>query len=543
MVRQVFETTAEPSSTREDRWQPRKARPPAILIIPALLVSALTLSPIAYLLLREGLSVQRFLHEISSPTTSNLILHSALLAFSVTFVCAILGIGLALLVVRTDLPYRRVWTVLFALPLGIPAFVSSYTWVAASYQLAPQATFLYGLRGAVLVLSLAVYPYIYLPVVAALRDLDPAQEEVARALGAGAVEAFLRVTLPQLRVAIASGGLIIALHMLAEFGALELLRYPTLTTAIVQRVTVLSAPEAARTLSTVLAIGALLFLASDRLLRGRPTAVRTGSGVARRSEPWRLGYATPVWLIFSGTFIAIALGVPLFSMIAGMARVIGNSGAGVSWGELLEAAVNTGRYALVTAVVATVAAFPVSMLSVRYPGRLATLVERSTWIAHALPGVVMSLALVYLSVRWLYPLYQTSSLLIAGYVILFVPIAIGAQHVGVAHAAPHYDQISRSLGLGPLATLFRVTLPLAFPGIAAGAMLVFLNVGKELTMTLLLHPTGKRTLSTALWNTTNGEVLDFSTAAPYAIALVVITAIPAWVLVRHSLNPPRRPGE
>jgi len=543
MVQQALETTAEPERIREDRWQPRRARPPAILVLPALLVALVSLSPIGYLLFREGLSLQRFLHELSSPTTSRLILNSVLLAFSVTTVCAILGVGLALLVVRTDLPFRRAWTVLFALPLGIPAFVSSYTWVAASYELFPQATFLYGLGGAVLVLSLAVYPYIYLPVVAALRDLDPAQEEVARALGAGAVEAFFRVTLPQLRVAIAGGGLIIALHMLAEFGALELLRYPTLTTAIVQRVTVLSAPEAARTLSTVLALGALIFLASDRLFRGRPIAVRTGAGVARRPEPWRLGVTKPLWLGISGAFLGLALGVPLFSMAVGMARVISHSGAGVDWGILLDAAANTGRYALITALVATVAAFPVSMLSVRYPGRLATAVERSTWIAHALPGVVMSLALVYLSVRWLYPLYQTSSLLILGYIILFVPIAIGAQHVGIAHAAPHYDQISRSLGLGPVATLFRVTLPLALPGIAAGAMLVFLNVGKELTMTLLLRPTGERTLATALWNTTNGEVLDFSTAAPYAIALVVITAIPAWVLVRHSLNPPRRSGE
>lgn len=543
MIRSTLPNAATTAGTPVGvrRWQ-RLAGPPAVLTILSLLVAALALSPVVYLLLREGLSLRRLLHELASPSSGTLILHSALLAVLVTLACAVVGVGLALLVVRTDLPYRHVWTVLFALPLGIPAFVSSYTWVAASYQVAPQATFLYGLRGAVLVLSLAVYPYIYLPVVAALRGLDPAHEEVARALGAGTFEVFFRVTLPQLRVAIAGGALIIALHMLAEFGALELLRYPTLTTAIVQRVTVLSAPEAARTLATVLALGALLLLVVDRRLRGRPVSVRTGAGVPRPPAPWRLGASAPLWLGACGLFVAVAIGVPFFAMVTGLGRVIAQGGAGVDWGVLGDAAVNTAAYALAASLAATAAALPVSLLSVRYPGRLATLTERSTWIAHALPGVVLSLALVYIAVRWAYPLYQTSTLLVVGYVILFVPIAVGAQQGGIAHASPRYDQISRSLGLGPVATLCRVTLPLALPSIAAGAMLVFLNVGKELTLTLLLHPTGSATLATALWNTTNGEVLDFSAAAPFAVALVVITAIPAYVLVRRSLNPPRHAG-
>lgn len=178
----------------------------------------------------------------------------------------------------------------------------------------------------------------------------------------------------------------------------------------------------------------------------------------------------------------------------------------------------------------------------RHPGWLATLTERATWIAHSLPGVVVSLALVYLSVRWLTPFYQTSALLVAGYVILFLPIAVGAQQVGIGHASPQFDKVSRSLGIGGLATFFRVTLPLALPGVAAGAVLVLLNVGKELTMTLLLHPTGTRTLATALWATTDGEVLDFSAAAPYAVALVVITAIPAFLLIRQTLQPSRGGG-
>lgn len=515
-------------------------RPSLALVIPAVFVALLSLAPVGYLLFRGGSSVSRLLHELRSPTTGSLILHTAYLAAGVTFVSALLGVGLAVLVVRTDLPGRRFWMLLFALPLGIPAFVTSYTWVAAGYRFAPQSTFIYGLRGAVLVLSLAVYPYIYLPVVAALRGLDPAQEETARALGQGPVVTFLRVTLPQLRTAIAGGSLMISLHMLAEFGALELLRYQTLTTAIVQRVTVLSAPEAARSLAVILTIGALLLLAGERVLRGRSVPVRVGGGAARQPTPWRLGRTMPAWVAACVAFVLLSLGVPLFEMLTGLARVVTDPGAQVDWAGLADASMTTAELALATAAAVTLAALPVSLFAVRQPGRLSALIERSTWIAHSLPGVVVSLALVYLSTRYLYPLYQTSVLLVIGYVILFLPIAVGSQRVGLVQAAPRYDQMARSLGLGPLSTIIRVTLPLALPGILAGAMLVLLNVGKELTMTLLLHPVGTRTLATGLWATTNGELLDFSAAAPYAVALVVISAIPAYLLIRHTLGPVRR---
>lgn len=506
-----------------------------MLVIPAVLIAVLALAPVGYLVIREGLSLQQLLHELSSPSVGTLVINTVWLTANVTLGSICLGIGLAVLVVRTDLPARQFWTVVFALPLGIPAFVTSYTWVAASYRIAPQSTVIYGLSGATLVLCLSVYPYVYLNVVAALQRLDPAQEEVARALGSGPLGAFFRATLPQLKTAIASGALIIALHMLAEFGAIELLRFQTLTTAIVLRVTVLSAPEAARALAIVLTFGSLILLAGDQWLRGRPAPVYRSGGVPRPPSLWRLGLWKPVWIAACIGFTALSLGVPLVFMAIGLARRITQSSAGIDWAALGQAVFNTGAYGLATALAATVVALPVSMLAVRYPGRLATITERTTWIAHSLPGVVSSLALVYLSVRWIYPLYQTSALLVAGYIILFLPIAVGAQQAGIANAARQYDEMSRSLGLGPVQTFVRVTLPLALPGIVAGAMLLLLNTGKELTMTLLLRPTGSDTLATALWATTNGEVLDFSAAAPYAFALVLIAAIPAALLIRHAL--------
>jgi iron(III) transport system permease protein len=513
----------------------RRGRPPLSLVLPGALVAVASLSPVAYLLLREGASLGTLRKELSAPSTVPLLWHTVELSVGVTAVSAVLGVGLAVLVARTTLPFPRLWTVLFTLPLGVPTFVGSYAFVALNNRYTPTSTFIFGLRGAVVIISLTLFPYVFLPVLTALRNLDPAQEEVARSLGRGSIATFVRVVLPHLRPAIAGGCLIIALHMLAEFGALQLLNYQTLTTAIVQRATVLGSPEGARALAVVLALLALVYLAGDRWLRGKLRPVRSGSGVARQQERRRLGLMTPVWLLVCAVLVLVALGVPIFATVIGLVHP-GSSGASVDWGALWAAAGNTARFGFSAAVVATIVGLPVSILATRHAGGLSTVVERSIWVAHALPGVIMALALVYLSVHWIYPLYQTSYLLVGAYVVLYLPLAVAGQQVGLGQAAKGHDLMSRSLGRGPVATFFRVTLPLALPAVATGALLVALDVGKELTTTLLLRPTGQDTLTTAMWATTNGEVLDFTAAAPFGLLLLLIGAVPAALLARRALR-------
>lgn len=518
------------------RWRASTRRAPAALVVPGILIAIAALSPAVYLLVRAGFSLDLLRSELSSPSTMPLLWNTIRLVLGVGALTLVLGIGLAVLVARTTLPMPRLWTVLLTLPLGVPTFVGSYAWVALSYQYFPSSQAIFGYQGAVVILSLTLFPYIFLPVLTSLRRLDPAQEEASRALGHGPVMAFIRVTLPQLRPAIATGLLIIGLHLLAEYGALEMLGFSTLTTAIVQRATILGMPESARALAVVLAVGAILMLILDRFLRGKPRPLQTGSGTPRPPVRWRLGWSTPGWLLLCAAIVVLALGVPLYATISGLVRHFGGQGSPIDWELLREATVNTAQYAGAAAVIATICALPVSMLAVRYRGRLSTLIERSTWVAHALPGVIMALALVYISVRWMYPLYQTSMLLIIGYVVLFLPLAVGSQQVGIAQASTKFDDISRSLGRGPAATFGRVTMPLALPAIGVGAMLVALDAGKELTTTLLLRPTGSHTLTTALWSTTEGEVLDFTAAAPFGLMLLLIGAIPATWLARSTLR-------
>lgn len=532
--------TALPSLPPPAGGRAATRRAPLPLTLLGLLVAVASLSPVAWLVLRDGIAPARAARELTAPSTLPLLANSMILALAVTSAAIVLGVTLAVVVVRTTLPWRPVWIVLLTMPLSVPTFVASYTWVAASLRFFPESRLIFGLRGAVLTLTLALYPYVFLPVVAALRGLDPAQEETARSLGQSRAGAFLRVTLPQLRPAIAGGALIVALHMLAEFGALELLGYRTLTTAIVNRVTVFGDPESARALALALVVAAIAVLAIERLLRGPLRPLRTGSGTPRPPELWQLGRATPLWLLAGVVTVAAALGVPLYMTIDGLARSLSGVAGSVDWGSLGDATLTTARLGAFAAIAATLAALPIGLLAERHPGPLATLTERAVWLAHALPGALVGLALVYLGVRWLAPLYQTSTMLVIAYVILYLPLALGAQRVGIGHAPRRYEEAARSLGLGPLRTFARTTLPLAFPGIASGALLVLLAAGKELTTTLLLRPTGTDTLTTALWATTNGEVLNFTTAAPYSLALILIAALPAYLLARHIVHPGQR---
>lgn len=526
-------------------WTRMAGAPWPVMAI-ALVVALASLSPVAYLVLREGFSFQLLAHELASPSTPTLIRNTVVLIATVGGTCLVLGVGLATLVVRTDLPLRRLWIVVFTMPLAVPGFVSSYTWVAASYRYTPRSDLLDGLGGATLVLSLGLFPYVFLPVVAALHGIDATQEEAARALGRSRWNTWWTVTVPQLRVAVAAGTLLVTLHVLAEFGGLQLLNYQTLTTAVMQRVKVLGAPESGRALSVVLVVGAGLLLLVERLIRGRRRPARVGRGTIRRPRPWRLGRAKPLWLLLATVVALPALGVPGYVTAAGL--VDGFTGpVGIDWALLWHATVTSTRLAVAGGLAATVVGLPISWLTARHPGRVAALTERSVWLAHALPGVILALALVYLSVHWLPWLYQTSTMLVIAYVVLFLPLAVGSQHVGLRAAARQFDDVAHSLGHGRLRTLLRVTLPLALPGIAGGGLLVLLDVEKELTTTLLLQPTGTTTLATALWGTTNGEVLDFTAAAPYGAALILVGAIPAYLLARRALrstapsSPPHQP--
>jgi iron(III) transport system permease protein len=218
--------------------------------------------------------------------------------------------------------------------------------------------------------------------------------------------------------------------------------------------------------------------------------------------------------------------------------VVGSS-LGVDLPDLAAAAAVTLQVAALGAVLTTVLAVPVGVLAARHRGRATSMLENAVYAGHALPGITVGLALVFLGVRLVPAVYQQLPLLLVGYAVLFLPLAVGSVRTAVAAAPPGLEDVARSLGTSRHATLARVTLPLAAPGVGAGAALVFLTIAKELPATLMLRPTEVDTLAVRLWSHTGAG--QFAAAAPYAVALVLLAAVPALVLDRVLRGPGNAP--
>ncbi|GAA3776410.1 iron ABC transporter permease [Plantactinospora mayteni] len=505
------------------RWGARTSGYPVAVAVTAAAVAALTLIPLGYVAwFAVGEGWHAAYQQLVRPRVGELLWNTARLAVAAMTASAVLGTAAAWLTERTDLPGRRVWHVLLAVPLAVPAFVNSFGWVSLSPAVE-------GYGGAVLVVTLSYYPLVYLPAAATLRGLDPALEDTARALGLSPTRVFLRVVVPQLRPAILGGTLLVGLHLLAEFGALQMLRFPTFTTAIYDQYQATFNGPTATMLGSVLVVACLLLLVAELRLRGRVRHARLGPGSARRATPVRLGRRAPVALTAVAGIVVLALGVPLASLAYWL--VTGTS-TRFPVADLTAATVTTLGLGVAGAAVTVTLALPVAWLTARRPGRTSTAIERASYFGSALPGIIVALALITVCIRHVPALYQTTAMLLAAYAILFMPRAVVSLRAALAHAPPHLDDAARALGSGPLTVAVRVTLPLIAPGIGAGAALVFLAITTELTSTLLLAPIGTATLATQFW--ANSDAVAYGGAAPYAALMVILSAPMAYLLTQTT---------
>jgi iron(III) transport system permease protein len=452
--------------------------------------------------------------------TVTLLVNTVELAIAVTACAAVIAVAAAWCVERTDLPGRRLWRVLVMLPLAIPDFVVGYTWSSLSPAV-------HGLGGAVLVMTLGLYPLAYLPVAAALRRVDASVYEVARSLGSGRAAAFWRVIMPQIRTAVLGGSLLVALGILAEYGAFEILRFQTFTTEIFSEFSLGFDTSAASALSLLLVVASLLVLAGERVAAASAGESAPATVRAAGTRRYRLGRGKLPALGGLAALAGLAIGVPVSTLVYWLTQPADTTLPPIP----LDGAVgHTLAFSAAAAVVATAAAFPVALLAVRRPGRLSLLLERAGYLVQGLPGLVIALSLVFFAVHAAYPLYQSPVLLVLGYAVMFFPLALVSLRVSLAQAPYRLAEVARSLGCRPLHAMLRVTLPLAAPGIAASAGLVFLSAVTELTATLVLVPTGAHTLATAFWAYQSD--VSYAAASRYAALIVAIAVIPGIFLQR-----------
>jgi iron(III) transport system permease protein len=503
----------------------RAIRRPSVLLGTPVVVLALAamLVPLGYVvseLISAGWTSAYQL--IVRPRVGDLLLNTVGLVVVTVPICVALGVGLAWLVERTNVPGAPIWGPLFAAPLAVPAFVNSYAWVTVVPGLK-------GLTAGVLVSTLSYFPLVYLPAAATIRRLDPAIEESARALGSRPIGVFVRIVLPQLRLAILGGGLLIGLHLLAEYGAFAMLRFDTFTTAIFEQYQSTFNGAAGSMLASVLVLCCLLLLIAEASGRGRARYFRIGSGAPRPAVRVQLRYSlVPVVLGF-GAVVVLSLGVPLWTIVRWL-RIGGSSvwdldAIGTALGQTL-------AFACAGALLTTALAFPVAWLAVRTNSVVGRVIEGSNYVTSSLPGIVTALALVTVTIKWFPAVYQTVLVVVVAYVLMFMPRALVSLRSGLAQVPIGLEESSRSLGRSSAATFVRVTLRLTAPAVAAGAALIFVGVATELTATLLLAPTGTTTLAMGFWSASSG--LDFAAAAPYALIMVVLTMPVTYLLFTQA---------
>ncbi len=517
-------------------------RPPWLLLGLGLLIGAAAMLPAFYLVVRAVEGGSETWEFVFRARTAQILGRTALLIALVTAFSTVIGTLLAWFTMRTELPMKRVVSVAIVMPLVIPSFVMATTaieffstggvlqgWLAP-FGMDRIASF-DGLRGSTFVLVLMTYPYVYLAARGALRRLDPALEEAARSMGYGAIKTFRMVTLPILRPALTAGSLLVALYTLSDFGAVALLRYETFTFAIFNQYETALNRSIAAGLSLVLVFFAVLLLAGEGFSRGRARYHRSTVGSVRMAKdvslgPWRWPVLGLVLVpVIAGLLIPV--GVLAFWLIRGLIR-------DQSMTALLEPATNSIAISLAAALLAVTLALPVAVLAVRYrtwwPSRA---IERVTHIGFGLPGVVVAISLVFFGVNYARPIYQSNWLLLFGYVVLFLPAAVGAIRYSLMQVSPRIEEAAQGLGRRPWRVMFSITLPMVMPGVLAGAALVFLMTMKELPATLILSPIGFKTLATVVWDASTDAF--FARTAAASLLLIGLAGIPtAYMVLRDD---------
>jgi len=498
------------------------------------------LLPVAYLVVRALEADASSWDLILRGRTVWLALRSVGLAVTVTLAAAALGVPLAWLTVRTDLPGRRLWGVVAALPLVIPSYVGAFALLAAlgpggmldaalqNTALAGSLPDITGWPGAWASLTLFTYPYVYLLVAAGMKGLDPAAEEAARSLGRSSWATFRSVTLPLLRPSIAAGCLLVALYTLHDFGAVSLMRFPAFTQAIYLQYRGAFDRAPAAILSLLLVAIALAVLAVEHSARGRARYYRSGTGSRRPLRRVALGRWKWTALAFCFALSVAAFVLPVGVIVYWALRA-------VSEGEEVRITWAAGFGSIIVssagALVALLAALPVALLASRRPRRLATVVERLSYSGYALPGIVVALALVFFSINTVPLLYQSLPLVMIAYVVLFLPQAVEPLRGSLLQVGPRLEEAARALGKSRLGAFRSVVAPLLAKGAGAGAALVFLTAMKELPATLLLRPTGFETLATRVWSGAAAGL--YGKAAGPALLLLAICAVPLYLLARR----------
>nr|WP_153919430.1 iron ABC transporter permease [Pseudomonas sp. JG-B] len=515
----------------------------------------MVLLPLSVLLLSWGEVDGEIWSHLWETQMPRLLGNTLVLVTGVSVGVTVIGVSLAWLTSLCEFPGRRWLDWALMLPFAVPAYVLAFVFIGLFDFSGPVQTLLRewfgtGLRlprvrstgGVILVLVLVFYPYVYLLARAAFLAQGKGLMEAARVLGQSPWQAFWRVALPMARPAIGAGLALAIMETLADFGAVAVFNFDTFTTAIYKTWYGFFSLSSAAQLASLLLLGVCLVLYGERRARG---ASRPASERPRGKALYHLhgvkALAATFWcsLVFACAFVIPMLQLLVWFWQRGRFDLDERYA-----GLILHTLYLGGMAALLTVCVALLLAFARRLAPTR-PVRAAVGLAN---LGYALPGSVLAvsimLAFSYLDSHLVIPLsgwlggagkpllMGSLGALLLAYLVRFMAVAYGPLENGLARIRPSLPEASRSLGVGGPALFFRVYLPLLLPGTLSAALLVFVDVLKEMPATLLMRPFGWDTLAVRIFEmTSEGE---WSRAALPALTLVLVGLMPVIGLIRRS---------
>ena len=513
------------------------------VLIPSLIAAAACITPLIYLINRVAGSNSDIWVWLMRPKTIMIVARSIFLAITVTMLSVVIAVPIAWLTIRTNLPYRKLWSILTFLPLVIPSYVGAYILISFSgnggllHEITRilfgigRAPTMYGYYGSLLILSLLNYPYIILTIRSNLSNMDVSGEETARMMGLSHLQTLIKVTIPSIRPAILSGSLLVSLYTLSDFGAVSLLRYKTFTWSIYTQYEAGFDRNTAALLSLTLFIVATGFMCFELLVRGNKRYYKNSSSASRKLPSvdigkWRWPAAGMCFLV-SLISVAIPICVLFYWLIRGLYH--GETAAILGEASNHVLALNSIILSILTAAVVVTLSLPVGYLAIRHSGFFTTAIEKMCYTGYALPSVAVSLALVFFGSKIGSPIYQSIYLLVMACAVLCMPTGLSAIRSSMTQISPRYEESSMTLGKNRIKSAIVTNVPLLRSGLTMAAATVFLITMKELPAVLLLAPLDFHTLTTAIWSFTSEAF--FARAAIPSLLLILLSSIPLTIIV------------
>ena len=526
-----------------------KFRFPSGWTITAILIASLTLIPVTVVmcsLLTPEREIWSHLLEFQLP---ELISNTFWLVLGVGLGVVILGVSLAWITAVCEFPGRRYFSWALLLPLAIPAYVTAFVAIGLLDFIGPIQTLArewWGLTefppirsrgGVIAVMTLALYPYVYLITRNAFSTQGRQALEVAQSLGLSPTVGFFRVALPMARPWIAGGAMLALMETLADFGTVAIFNYDTFTTAIYKAWFSLFSLQAASQLASILIVFVLVVLLAEQQTRTRMNYTQAG----KHSVQARIHLSgTCAWMATGYCFAVLTLGfiVPVTQLLLWTSEIIGQDFDvryfDFFWHSLILAtfsALLAGSFSLL-----------LSYSSRQRPGLALRIASRIATIGYALPGTVLAVG-AFVPVAWLdnrliamgwiqTPLLQGSLMvMLTAYLIRFLAVAHSPIDSQMHRITRNVDEASRSLGISGSRLIARVHLPMLSGSLLTAATLVFVDVMKEMPITLMTRPFGWDTLAVRVFEMTAAG--EWNRAALPAISLVLIGLVPVILLTRY----------